>query len=220
LPISYLQKNQTSKFTFLNTILSDCESTYRDRGSKFYGFLFYCDSEESFKEKAEIIRKKYPDATHHCPAYRLHPENLTEFSSDDGEPSGTAGLPILNQLRSFDVVQVGAIIVRYYGGTHLGKPGLIEAYGSTTQRALENANLSEIKLVQIISIKYSYAHENEITQLYNTFSITELNAEYTSSIEKKIACPIEESAAVLSYLEQISYLPVDFEALEETYIKA
>ena len=113
------------------TINSEVEDYYQDRGSRFIGILFPCDNHDSFEEKLINIREEYLDATHHCYASRIGIEPFDELAGDAGEPSGTAGLPILNRLRSYEVTNSGLVVIRYYGGTKLGKPGLIQAYGTT-----------------------------------------------------------------------------------------
>jgi uncharacterized YigZ family protein len=99
---------------------------YRVKGSRFYGYVFPIESEIQFREVLSNYRQKYHDATHHCWAYRYcNTKDIVEYYSDDGEPSGTAGLPITNVLKSVGLTQIGAVVIRYYGGTNLGKSGLI-----------------------------------------------------------------------------------------------
>src|SRR5699024_755346 len=96
------------------------------------------------------------DATHHCYGWRISPNNIEEFAQDDGEPGGTAGLPILNQLKSFNVVNGACVVVRYFGGTKLGKAGLIQAYGHTAELCLKQAELSNLVATQNFRIIYPY----------------------------------------------------------------
>lgn len=202
----------------MNTIINPTESSLRDRGSKFYGYLFPCQNEAEFTEELNLLKSKYPDANHHCYGYRIDPNNVTEFSSDDGEPSGTAGLPILNQLRSFDVVNAGLVVVRYFGGTKLGKPGLIQAYGDTAQHSLSEASLKAIKLVQLFHISYPYSEELLFNKISSDFELTEQSAEYTDIVEKTIACPVQNANAFNKYHETVKHRGIKLEELAKTFI--
>src|SRR5712671_5172305 len=113
---------------FYYTIEKDGTAEFKDRGSKFIGYAFPISSVDGFKEKLNVAKKLHPKATHHCFAYRLGLDGNTFRVSDDGEPSGSAGRAILGQLDSRQVTNVLIIVVRYFGGTLLGVPGLINAY--------------------------------------------------------------------------------------------
>ncbi|MEX0723215.1 MAG: YigZ family protein [Gracilimonas sp.] len=194
------------------------ESSFRERGSKFMGYLFPSESEEDFQEELDKLRSKYPDATHHCWAWRLNPAQPKEFSSDDGEPSGTAGLPILNQLKSFDVLNAGIVVIRYYGGTKLGKSGLIEAYGLAAQQCLEKANLISIKPVQLFEIRYPYPQENIIQKLKNNYELKILESNYMEDITLKVACPKDSSAKFKNEVLGLEHLDIEFKKLKESHI--
>ncbi|MEQ9310107.1 MAG: YigZ family protein [Balneolaceae bacterium] len=204
----------------MKTILKATDFTLRELGSKFYGFLFSCKDETSFKDRLEQIKKEYPTASHHCYAYRVDPSSPIEFCSDDGEPSGTAGLPILNQLKSFEVINSGIIVIRFFGGTKLGKPGLIKAYGDTARHCLEKATLQEIKLIQLIEISYPYSFENEINKLINNYHLEEQHAEYLEKVTRSFACPIQLTKALEIQLESLLHLPIQFKMLHKSYISA
>jgi len=122
------------------TVLSTYEQSITLSKSKFISFLFPCISEASFKESLHEIKLKHPKATHHCFAFLLNNPHR-ERAYDDGEPSGTAGLPILGQLKSNCLVNVALIVVRYYGGTKLGVAGLIAAYKQSAANVIANATL-------------------------------------------------------------------------------
>lgn len=194
------------------------ESSFRERGSKFMGYLFPSESEEDFQEELDKLRSKYPDATHHCWAWRLNPAQPKEFSSDDGEPSGTAGLPILNQLKSFEVVNAGIVVVRYYGGTKLGKSGLIEAYGLAAQECLEKADLFSIKPVQLFEIRYPYPQENIIQKLKNDYGLEVLESDYMEDITLTVACPKDSSTKFEEEVLGLEHLDIEFKNLKESHI--
>jgi uncharacterized YigZ family protein len=184
------------------------------------GYLFPAETEEDFQNELDRLRSKYPDATHHCWAWRLNPAQPREFSSDDGEPSGTAGLPILNQLKSFDVVNAGIVVVRYYGGTKLGKSGLIEAYGRGAALCLEKARLLSIKPVQMYEIVYPYPEENAIQKLINDFELTVVDSEYLETIKLTVACPKPNINLFETNISGMEHLKIHFETKQEDYIRA
>ena len=202
----------------MNTIINPTESSLRDRGSKFYGYLFPCQNEAEFTEELNLLKSRYPDANHHCYGYRIDPNNITEFSSDDGEPSGTAGLPILNQLRSFDIVNAGLVVVRYFGGTKLGKPGLIQAYGDTAKDALSNASLMKIIPVQLFQFTYPYSEELLFNKLSLDFELAEQSADYTDIVKKKVACPVEKAGSLKKYHKTVKHRGIELEELAKSFI--
>ncbi|MFV1884350.1 MAG: IMPACT family protein [Balneola sp.] len=200
------------------TISKNTEATLRELGSKILGFLFYCEDETQFREYLDQIKKNYPDASHHCYAFRVDPNSVLEFSSDDGEPSGTAGLPILNQLKSYDLINAGMVVVRYFGGTKLGKSGLIQAYGGTAELCLSEVSFRTIIRVQLVEIRYPYSQENIIQKLETNFELVEQESEYLESVRKIYACPVQ---LVQKYIEEISslkHLSIEFEMLHKSYI--
>ena len=119
------------------------EGTYRELASKFIGYAFPIVDEDAFKSEAERIRKEHSSARHHCYGWVLNNAGDRFRANDDGEPSGTAGKPILRQLQALDLTYSAVIVVRYFGGTLLGKPGLIHAYGEAARLALAQTNIIE-----------------------------------------------------------------------------
>ena len=202
----------------MKTISLKTESSLRELGSKFFGFLFYCENEQTFKDHLDRIKAAFPDASHHCYGYRINPNSVVEFSSDDGEPSGTAGLPILNQLKSFDVVNAGIVVVRYFGGTKLGKSGLIASYGESARLCLEKASFQTIKSVHLFRVSYPYSEENRITKIKLNYGLTEQSSEYLEHVTLTLACFIEKSKALEQELEDLAYLGILFEKFEQTFI--
>lgn len=202
----------------LNILLHSAECNIRERGSKFLGFIFPCHNEDEFSEGLNQLRSKYPDASHHCYAWRINPNNIREFSSDAGEPSGTAGLPILNQLKSFDVINVGAVVVRYFGGTKLGKAGLIESYGSTTAECLKNAHLKPVIPVQIFKITYPYSEENVINKFKLSYDLSVLESEYLEVVKLNVACPIKLAKQFEQEISKLAHLEIEYDSLEHSFI--
>ncbi|MEQ8578039.1 MAG: YigZ family protein [Balneola sp.] len=193
-------------------------SEFKERGSKFIGYLFPAKSEEEFDEELQKLKTELWDASHHCYAYRIGANDTTEFSSDDGEPSGTAGLPILNQLRSNELVDVCAVVVRYFGGTKLGKSGLIEAYGEGAKQAIEAAKLLEIKKIQFVRIVYPYSQENAVNKLILDYELEEQEAEYLADVSKLFACPVKNISTFKTSLEALEHLSVSHKMLHKSYI--
>ena len=200
------------------SIKKSYESGFRERGSKFLGYLFPIENEKQFSDQLNLLKSRYPDATHHCYGWRLNPAQPKEFSSDDGEPSGTAGLPILNQLKSFEVVNAGIVVVRYYGGTKLGKSGLIEAYGLAAKQCLEKAALISIRPVQLFEIQYPYSKENIIQKLINNYTLEVLESEYLESVRLKVACSLKKEQVFEENLSELEHMHIDFCRLNVSYI--
>ncbi|PLX14682.1 MAG: YigZ family protein, partial [Marinilabiliales bacterium] len=123
------------------TISKPSEGLFKDRGSKFLAFAYPVSSEEEIKAFQEQLRSDYHDARHHCYAYMLGPKKENYRANDDGEPSSTAGKPILGQIRSFDLTNILIVVIRYFGGTKLGVGGLINAYKTAAEEALKNAKI-------------------------------------------------------------------------------
>ena len=182
------------------------------------GFLFPCGDEAEFAGELNALKSAYPDASHHCYGYRVDPTNIKEFSSDDGEPSGTAGLPILNQLKSSEAVNAGIVVVRYFGGTKLGKSGLIEAYGECAKLCLEEAALQEVVAVQLFKVNYPYHEENTINKLRLTYGLAEQSAEYLAEVSILFACVVEKAGDFEKELSGLGHLRISYEKLNETFI--
>ena len=192
----------------VQTVQNTYQSSFREKGSKFIGFLFPAPSITIFENCLSKLKSKYPDATHHCYAWRINPNKIAEFTQDDGEPGGTAGLPILNKLKSFHMVNCGCVVVRYYGGTNLGKSGLIRAYGEAAERCLGAAEFYRLVLTQNFKIYYDYPQQGDINRLKTSFDLKELDAEYLEQITLTIACRRDQSDAFYDTLQQMKHLGI------------
>lgn len=138
------------------------EATLVEKKSKFIGYLIPVTSEEAAKEQIELIKKEHYNARHHCVAYRIGLEQPLERYSDDGEPSGTAGMPMLEVLRGGDITNILAVVVRYFGGIKLGTGGLVRAYTGAVQEVLKEAVLLEKQLKILVSIPVDYTVSGKI----------------------------------------------------------
>lgn len=147
------------------TIESPAESAVRERSSKFLAFAYPVREEAQIREILDALRKKYYDATHHCYAWRLGPRGETFRANDDGEPSGTAGKPILGQLLSQEVTDCLIVVVRYFGGTKLGVPGLIAAYRESAADVLAAARIVERTVDRRFAIRFPYLVMNDVMRI-------------------------------------------------------
>jgi uncharacterized YigZ family protein len=147
------------------TIEKPVEGLFRDRGSKFLAFAYPVNNETELKNNLAQLKAEHSKANHHCWAMRLSPDRSIFRINDDGEPSGTAGRPILNTLLSRDLTNLAVVVVRYFGGTLLGVPGLINAYKAATEEALKQAFIVEKTVNDIYTIEFDYLQMNDIMRL-------------------------------------------------------
>lgn len=157
--------------TQYKTIEKEYEASIKEKGSTFTAYLFPAPDEFHFKRKLEELRTQLHDATHHCYAFRIDPEGILNRSSDDGEPSGTAGKPIMGQLINSELSYVGLVVVRYYGGVKLGTGGLIKAYREAAKEVLSLAEIIEKEVTAPYQITFPYEKSGIITRLLDEFHI-------------------------------------------------
>ena len=196
------------KFEF-STIKKPVENILlKEKGSKFIGFAFPINSETDLKKNLEKIREEHPKATHHCYAFRLGLNGENYRANDDGEPSGSAGLPIYNQLLANDLTNILLIVVRYYGGTKLGVSGLVKVYKESAKLTLEESEILIRELETIISIEFPFNQQNVIFTLLNKFDgkIQEFNASENCEINALIKTSQKENISEqLSEMQNISF---------------
>jgi len=147
------------------TITKPSEGVFKDRGSKFIAFAFPIASEADIKAIVNKLKTEHTKANHHCWAMRLSPDRSVFRVNDDGEPSGTAGRPILNALLSHNLTNILIVVVRYFGGTLLGVPGLINAYKKAAEEAIKAADIIEKVVTDVYSIRFDYALMNEVMRV-------------------------------------------------------
>ena len=196
------------EFSF-NTIKSPVENILlKEKGSKFIGFAFPVDDEEDLKKSLEKIREEHPKATHHCYAFRLGMKGENYRANDDGEPSGSAGLPIYNQLLAHEITNVLVIVVRYYGGTKLGVSGLVKTYKESAKITLEEAEIITKELESEIEISFNFSQQNQIFTLLNKFDgrILDFLSDEKCVITAKIKTSLNENISEqLSEMQNISF---------------
>ena len=147
------------------TIEKSADGIFREKGSKFLAFAFPIKSEGELKGNLTLLKAEHPKANHHCWAMRLTPDRSVFRINDDGEPSGTAGRSILNTLLSRDITNIAVVVVRYFGGTLLGVPGLINAYKAATEDALKQVVIIEKTVNDVYNIEFEYLQMNDIMRL-------------------------------------------------------
>ena len=165
----------------------DAEFVLRERGSKFFAFVYAVKSDLEIKEKLEGLKREYPDATHHCYAWVMGARGEAQRANDDGEPGNSAGRPILRSILSVGVTNVLVVVVQYFGGTLLGIPGLIESYGGAAESALRAAGRSEKFIEENYEISSAFEHEQEIHRLIAKYGARVLGSEYTEQVCYRVA---------------------------------
>ena len=154
------------------------EGLYKEKGSKFIAETFVVMNEDEAKVAVAEVKKKYFAARHHCYAYMIGPDKKTFRSSDDGEPSGTAGKPILNQILSKNVTNVCIVVTRYFGGIKLGTSGLINAYKTAARDALDNSTIVEKTINEIYSLEFEYPLMNEVMRIMKEENLEQQNQRF------------------------------------------
>jgi len=152
-----------------NTIEKPAYAEYKDRGSRFLAYAYPVLTTDDFKKYLKALKEEHPKAAHHCFAYRIGTDGNNFRSGDDGEPSGSAGKPILGQIDSKGVTNVAVIVVRYFGGTLLGVPGLINAYKMVTSLALQLTPIIEKPILETYELNFDYTLMNEIMMVVKRF---------------------------------------------------
>jgi len=163
------------------TIDRPSEGVFRDKGSKFIAYAYPFKSEEKLKEIVASLKSLHPKARHHCWAYRLGIDRNIYRVNDDGEPSGTAGRPILNVLLSQDVTNILVVVVRYFGGTLLGVPGLIHAYKEATIAALSAVEFVEKTVNDVYAIHFEYLQMNDVMKVVKEENLLILEQQFDNS---------------------------------------
>ena len=170
-----------------NEIEAEKEFNLREKGSKFYAFSYLVRNEEEIKSKIQNLKSKYPDASHHCYAFVQGQGQEAQRANDDGEPSNSAGRPILRAILSLELTNVLVVVVRYFGGTLLGIPGLIQAYGDAAKGVLVLSGKLE-KLQEIeFDISADFEHEQLIHRLLKSFENRIIDRSYTNKVNYRVA---------------------------------
>ncbi len=190
------------------TISRQSESLFKDRGSKFLGFAFPLHDLTEMKNYLQQSKAAHPKAVHHCYAYRMGTDGIRFRSNDDGEPSGSAGKPILGQIDRFGITDVLIIVVRYFGGVLLGVPGLINAYKTAASGALESNEVIEKNILHVLHLEFDYSIMNEVMQVLKQYQANVIRQELQlfCSIDARI--PLAQYDACYQRLKAIYRLEI------------
>ncbi|QHN65599.1 IMPACT family protein [Bergeyella cardium] len=194
-----------------NSIKSPIENTLlKEKGSKFIGFAYPVNSEEEIKQRLEKIYEDHPKATHHCYAFRLGLKGENYRANDDGEPSGSAGLPIFNQLLAHDITNVLVVVVRYYGGIKLGVGGLVKTYKESAKITLDEAEIITKELETTIEISFNYSHQNLVFTLLNKYDAKILNFETAEQCRITATLKLAHKKGISEQLSEMHHLSYTF----------
>lgn len=197
-------------FSF-KTIESPVENTLlKEKGSKFIGFAFPVNNEEELKNALEKIRSEHPKATHHCYAFRIGLNGENYRANDDGEPSGSAGLPIYNQLLANEITNVLVISVRYYGGTKLGVSGLVKAYKESAKITLEEARIVTKELETVVQISFNFNQQNVIFTLLSKYDAKVLQFDANENCIVTAALKLSQKESISEKLSEMQYVSFEF----------
>ncbi len=176
---------------------------FKDRGSKFIACVYPIASAEDFKKHLQELKKEHPKAVHHCFAYRIGTDGNNFRVSDDGEPSGTAGRPILGQIDSKEITNVAVIVVRYFGGTLLGVPGLINAYKTATALALQVTPVSQKQIEANYTVQFDYTRINDVMMILKQYNCSIIRQEMQLFCSITAGIPGNRMQEVLYKLKEI-----------------
>lgn len=201
-------------------ISSDTTGVLVEKKSKFIADVFYVESESEAEEKLKEIRKKYYDAKHHCFAYSIHGENgIISKYSDDGEPSGTAGSPLLNIINSEKIENIIVIVTRYFGGILLGTGGLVRAYTDAFKVALKNINLVNKDYGNIVKIKIMYSDFEKLKYYLQKNEIKIVDIEYGENVCTIIEATDEKYEKIVSNKNDLSFDILEISVVERRFIE-
>ena len=190
------------------TIERPSVAEYKDRGSRFLAFAYQIQTIEEFKKNLKTLKEEHPKAAHHCFAYRLGTEGINFRASDDGEPSGSAGKPILGQIDSKNLTNIEVVVVRYFGGSLLGVPGLINAYKTATSLALQLTPIIEKPILTRYTLEFDYTLMNEVMTLIKRFNCEVFSNEMQLFCRMQIGIPKATENGVLEKLRKLYGLQI------------
>jgi uncharacterized YigZ family protein len=188
---------------FYNTIEQPAIAEFKDRGSKFLAYSFPVLSIEACKKQLALLKKEHPKAVHHCLAYRIGVDGATFRVSDDGEPAGSAGRPILGQIDSKQLTNIMVVVVRYFGGTLLGVPGLINAYKTATSLALQLSPIVQKPVEIAYELNFDYHQMNEVMMIVKQYNCSVVEQLAQLFVELKIGIPKHRLEEVLNKIDDL-----------------
>jgi uncharacterized YigZ family protein len=193
------------------TIENPAEGIFRDRGSKFLAYAYPINSENDIKGIVAQLKSEHPKANHHCWAMRLSIDRSVFRVNDDGEPSGTAGRPILNTLLSKDLTNILVVVVRYFGGTLLGVPGLINAYKVATEEALNQSVIISKTVNDVYTASFEYLQMNDVMRVIKEENLLILNQQFDNDCSIQLSIRKTQVEQALFKLGKVSGVKVKYD---------
>lgn len=190
------------------TIRIPSQGSFKNKGSRFLAYAFPVHSEEEIKKHLNELKKEHHAARHHCYAWRLTPDQSAYRINDDGEPSGTAGKPILSQIQSTDLTNILIVVVRYFGGTLLGVSGLIHAYRTASADAINNADIISCIVKDLLIINFGYLHTNQVMHLIKEESLEVISTNFDLICQCTIAVRQSDTEKIKTILSLINGVTV------------
>lgn len=187
--------------TSYHTITRTSEGIYKEKGSKFIAVALPVKSEVDVKARQKELRKKYYDARHHCYAYVLGEDYMLFRANDDGEPNHSAGDPILGQIRSKDLTNTLVVVIRYFGGTKLGVSGLIHAYKTATEEALNENEIIEVPITDTIEVTFDYESTSEVMRLVKDMDLKIESQKYEIDCSLVINVQVDQTEMLVKKLQ-------------------
>lgn len=191
------------------TITGVGQGLVREKMSRFISFAIPAESSDEARQYIKEYQNKYHDARHVCWAYVLGPDRQTWQCNDNGEPSGTAGKPILGQINSFGLTNILIVVVRYFGGIKLGTSGLISAYREAAREAIENSVIEERHDCRNVSIRFPYLAMNDVMKLCKTFGLVPQNQQFDNSCSMQVSVRLDHLQHLLSAIADIDGASAD-----------
>lgn len=185
------------------SIAAPAQGLFKDNGSRFIAFAYPVESVEEVKPFVDALKKEYHDARHHCFAYRIGHKADVFRANDDGEPSGSAGRPILGQIDSAGLSDILVVVVRYFGGIKLGIPGLIRAYKSSTADALASAQIIEKTACKAFKIEFDYLSMNSVMKVLKDMGLPQMDQQFGAQCTIRTKVPLSQIDTFLDRIEHI-----------------
>lgn len=196
-------EQESTKDTYKTITQASPETLFKEKNSKFFGYAFPVTNEEEVKEILTQLKKDHFSARHWCYAYQIGTENIQYRANDDGEPNNSAGMPIYGQIQSFDVTNVLVVVVRYFGGVKLGVGGLISAYKTGAQMALEASEIIEKTIDKHFIISFDYKNMNKVMRIIKEKQLDIVNQKMEMSCEIEIKTRKKNAEMIFDIFENL-----------------
>jgi uncharacterized YigZ family protein len=199
----------TIKDSYKTIIKASKGEIFKDRNSKFYGFAFPVINKEEVKDHLENLKKEHYSARHWCYAYQIGTDTIKYRVNDDGEPNNSAGMPIFGQIQSYEVTNILVVVIRYYGGTKLGVGGLINAYKTGAQFALEAANIIEKTINSDFKLTFEYKNMSKVIRILKENQVEIINQKLDLKCLLEISVRKSNSSKIIEIFNQFYGVKID-----------